>query len=561
MSINNSNQSNDYVVLGNDGLMDISSGTPIAAEGYSDGFGAGGPSNPNGGKKKIVIISAVAAAVVVVLGAAGVLLFQNLNKESEAAKQSEEFMYAENTVVSGVDISNRTVELAKKLLERNEDKFVTPITFDIDVNGKDFQLKEADFTYTYNIDDVLAQIKSDTEKNQLATDENGKTTYTITATVVDDSITKNVSKLCEENDSEPKNAYVTDFKPYSENRFSFEEAVNGIKVDAKDLSTKIKDGFSKGNSVSKIAAVTETLKADMDAETLESKLVKLSTYETYSTNTENGTSNMKVALSACNGSVIKPGENWSFNSCTGDSNLESNGYKSAHVISEGKIIDGIGGGICQASSTIYNAAVRANLEIEERHNHQWASSYVPTGLDATIDYPNLDLVLSNPTKYQMFLECRVEGSTLYASFWGVKSDKWDDIHTRNEVTDQGSKSYTVRAWRIYLKDGKEVDSEELFKSTYDLDYGVVFIAADNDAKLGGSGSDSNSSGDNDSYYDGGGGGGGGGGSQSSTPQSSDSDPVVETDPPSSSDASSDTPSQSSQEEPPVVPEEAGGEGE
>lgn len=559
MSINNSNQSNDYVVLGNDGLMDISSGTPIAAEGYSDGFGAGGPSNPNGGKKKIVIISAVAAAVVVVLGAAGVLLFQNLNKESEAAKQSEEFMYAENTVVSGVDISNRTVELAKKLLERNEDKFVTPITFDIDVNGKNFQLKEADFTYTYNIDDVLAQIKSDTEKNQLATDENGKTTYTITATVVDDSITKNVSKLCEENDSEPKNAYVTDFKPYSENRFSFEEAVNGIKVDAKDLSTKIKDGFSKGNSVSKIAAVTETLKADMDAETLESKLVKLSTYETYSTNTENGTSNMKVALSACNGSVIKPGENWSFNSCTGDSNLESNGYKSAHVISEGKIIDGIGGGICQASSTIYNAAVRANLEIEERHNHQWASSYVPTGLDATIDYPNLDLVLSNPTKYQMFLECRVEGSTLYASFWGVKSDKWDDIHTRNEVTDQGSKSYTVRAWRIYLKDGKEVDSEELFKSTYDLDYGVVFIAADNDAKLGGSGSDSNSSGDNDSYYDGG--GGGGGGSQSSTPQSSDSDPVVETDPPSSSDASSDTPSQSSQEEPPVVPEEAGGEGE
>ena len=559
MSINNSNQSNDYVVLGNDGLMDISSGTPIAAEGYSDGFGAGGPSNPNGGKKKIVIISAVAAAVVVVLGAAGVLLFQNLNKESEAAKQSEEFMFAENTVVSGVDISNRTVELAKKLLERNEDKFVTPITFDIDVNGKNFQLKEADFTYTYNIDDVLAQIKSDTEKNQLATDENGKTTYTITATVVDDSITKNVSKLCEENDSEPKNAYVTDFKPYSENRFSFEEAVNGIKVDAKDLSTKIKDGFSKGNSVSKIAAVTETLKADMDAETLESKLVKLSTYETYSTNTENGTSNMKVALSACNGSVIKPGENWSFNSCTGDSNLESNGYKSAHVISEGKIIDGIGGGICQASSTIYNAAVRANLEIEERHNHQWASSYVPTGLDATIDYPNLDLVLSNPTKYQMFLECRVEGSTLYASFWGVKSDKWDDIHTRNEVTDQGSKSYTVRAWRIYLKDGKEVDSEELFKSTYDLDYGVVFIAADNDTKLGGSGSDSNSSGDNDSYYDGG--GGGGGGSQSSTPQSSDSDPVVETDPPSSSDASSDTPSQSSQEEPPVVPEEAGGEGE
>ena len=256
-------------------------------------------------------------------------------------------------------------------------------------------------------------------------------------------------------------------------------------------------------------------------------------------NTEYGTSNMAVSLEACNGSIIDPGEQWSFNECTGDSNLESNGYKSAHVISEGKIIDGIGGGICQASSTIYNAAIRANMEVEERHNHQWASSYVPTGLDATIDYPNLDLVLSNPTDFQMFLECRVDGNTLYASVWGVKSDYWDEIHTRNEVSDKGSKSYTVRAWRIYIKDGKEVDSEELFKSTYDLDYGVVFIEADNDTNLGGSENESSNSGSNDSQSSS---GGGGNYQPSSSSQSSESIPEIETDPPSSDDSSSDIPS-------------------
>ncbi len=456
-----------------------------------------------------------------------------MNKEPET-NEAGEFLFPENTVISGVDISNRTVELAKKLLERNEDKFITPITFDININGKDFQLKEADFTYTYNIDDVLAQVKNDAENNQLATAESKSGAYTITATVTDDSITKNVSKLCEENDCEPKNAYVTEFRPYEENRFSFAEAVDGLKVNAKDLSTKIKDGFTKGNSVSKITADAEIKKAAVNADELDDKLVKLGSYETYSTNTENGTSNMKVALAACNGSVIESGDEWSFNNCTGDSNLESNGYKSAHVISEGKIIDGIGGGICQASSTIYNAAIRANMEVEERHNHQWASSYVPTGLDATIDYPNLDLVLSNPTDFQMFLECRVEGNTLYASVWGVKSDSWDEIHTRNEVSDKGSKTYTVRAWRIYLKDGKEVDSEELFKSTYDLDYGVVFIEADNDTSLGGSGNESSNSDNNNSYSS----SGGGGGSQSSSSQSSESIPVVETDPPSSDDSSS-----------------------
>ena len=497
MSKKNNNPNAEYLVIGNDGLMDISSGTPVAAEGYQDGFasGNGGDFNPNGKKKKIIIISAVAAAVVVALGAAGIMLYQ-MNKEPET-NEAGEFLFPENTVISGVDISNRTVELAKKLLERNEDKFITPITFDININGKDFQLKEADFTYTYNIDDVLAQVKNDAENNQLATGESKSGAYTITATVTDDSITKNVSKLCEENDCEPKNAYVTEFRPYEENRFSFAEAVDGLKVNAKDLSTKIKDGFTKGNSVSKITADAEIKKAAVNADALDDK-------------------------------------EWSFNNCTGDSNLESNGYKSAHVISEGKIIDGIGGGICQASSTIYNAAIRANMEVEERHNHQWASSYVPTGLDATIDYPNLDLVLSNPTDFQMFLECRVEGNTLYASVWGVKSDSWDEIHTRNEVSDKGSKTYTVRAWRIYLKDGKEVDSEELFKSTYDLDYGVVFIEADNDTSLGGSGNESSNSDNNNSQSS----SGGGGGSQSSSSQSSESIPVVETDPPSSDDSSS-----------------------
>ena len=215
---------------------------------------------------------------------------------------------------------------------------------------------------------------------------------------------------------------------------------------------------------------------------MKNNIVKLSSYETTSYNTANGTNNMSVALDACNGSIIEPGDYvWSFNECTGDSNKESNGYKPAHVISEGKIIDGVGGGICQASSTIYNAAIRANLNFEERYCHQWASDYVPTGLDATIDYPNLDLKISNPEKTQVFLECEVDGSTLHASFWGVKYGSYDEIKTHNEVSDTGSDSYSVRAWRVYLKDGKEIDREELNKSTYDMDYGVVFRSADYDS--------------------------------------------------------------------------------
>ena len=122
------------------------------------------------------------------------------------------------------------------------------------------------------------------------------------------------------------------------------------------------------------------------------------------------------------------------------------------------------------------------MKVEERCCHKWASSYVPTGLDATIDYGNLDLKLSNPTDYQMFLECKVVDNTLYVSFWGWKSDSYDLIMTRNKLTNQGSSSYTVKAWRVYYKDGKEIDSESLGSSTYDTENGYVFIDANNDPR-------------------------------------------------------------------------------
>ena len=100
MSKKNNNPNAEYLVIGNDGLMDISSGTPVAAEGYQDGFasGNGGDFNPNGKKKKIIIISAVAAAVVVALGAAGIMLYQ-MNKEPET-NEAGEFLFPENTVFS-----------------------------------------------------------------------------------------------------------------------------------------------------------------------------------------------------------------------------------------------------------------------------------------------------------------------------------------------------------------------------------------------------------------------------------------------------------------------------
>lgn len=465
--------------------------------------------------KKALLISLVALIVVAAVGAVGFVMFNGIKTEppEPTAKITEpvptDFTFAPNSVIDGLDISGKTMEQAKKLLEQNADRFITPVSFEIDVNGKTTSLDQSDFSYNYNIDEVLQKMRSGITKTTDPTNGTETPPLTVTATVTEESIKSNVDKICEERNSEPQNAKVSVFHPYAKKRFEFAEAEDGVTVNAEDLVEQITDSFAKGNAMSKITAEVEKKKADMSASQLEDRLVKLASYETYSYNTEDGTTNMRVSLEACNGSIIEPGGTWSFNACTGDSNLESNGYRPASVISEGQLVEGIGGGICQSSSTIYNAALRANMKVVERYNHKWASSYVPTGLDATIDYPNLDLKLGNPTDCQMFIECKEVGYTLYCSIWGAKPEGYDEIRTHNELGDTGEKSYSVRAWRIYYKDGKEIDREELPKSSYDNDYGVVFSEADNDSQAvdtnvdeaGGntsSGSGSNSAGSGDS---------------------------------------------------------------
>lgn len=464
---------NYYSAATADDMVDISSISGKSAGGSRYSGGSGG-----GNKNKIIIIASIAAAVLIAAAVTVFVVF-NINKGSgDAADNTPKvFTFADKTKISGLDISGKTVKEAKAYLEKNKKSFINPVKISVNIAGKTVEMNQNDFEYTYNIDEVLSQVKADADANKSTSDKE----YTVKATVTEKSVSEKVQKICDDYNTDAKDAYVTEFHPYEEKRFEFAEAQNGFNIDADNLKSQLNASFTGGQNYVTIDAVTEETKTDVTADFLKKNLVKLASYETYSMNSENGTTNMRVSLQACNGSIIGPGEVWSFNECTGDSNLESNGYKSANVISEGKVTQGIGGGICQSSSTIYNAAIRANMDIEERYCHKWASLYVPTGLDATIDYPNLDLKLLNSSDYQMFLECKLVDSTLYATFWGYQSPDYDEIKTRNEMGDSSGSSYNVKAWRVFYKDGKKVKEEELPSSTYDLENGMTFYSADDDS--------------------------------------------------------------------------------
>lgn len=145
---------------------------------------------------------------------------------------------------------------------------------------------------------------------------------------------------------------------------------------------------------------------------------ELSSFSTWYNNGEvDRTHNLTRAASAINTKVIQPGQVFSFNETVGARTFES-GYRDALVIVGGKFEPGVGGGICQVSSTLYNAVLMADLEIVERHNHALAVAYVPVGRDATVAYGLQDFRFKNNTTHPIYLRTVTGGGRLSVTVYG-----------------------------------------------------------------------------------------------------------------------------------------------
>ena len=417
----------------------------------------------------------VALLLCAVVAVSGVLVACNKSEEGTSTPDSaatettidkENFVFAENAVVNGVEIGGMKYDDAYKAVETAV-KANIRFTLDVKVEGKSYPYDDADFKWNIGYDEALQQAAKLEEKDD-KTAESTKAENVITVEVAADeaSVASIVAEIADKTDVAAVDASLKangdDIEIYGEKE--------GKALDREDLSQKITKTVNKlatsAETKATVEGVVDVVKPKVSRDQLDGNMKLIATHSTYSTNNANGNHNMKTALEACDGSVIMPGEVWSFNACTGDSNLTSNGYLPATVIIGGKFQDGIGGGLCQASTTIYNAAILANMEIVERWNHYYQSSYAPAGLDATIDYPTLDLKLSNPTDYLMYMECYMEGTTLTVNIYGWDDPAFDEIKVTSNVHSGTDVGYDASAYRIYYLDGKEVGREELPYSDY-----------------------------------------------------------------------------------------------
>lgn len=254
-----------------------------------------------------------------------------------------------------------------------------------------------------------------------------------------------IEKIYKEIYKEAKNAYI------EENPTQVHAQVNGVDFaisleQAKQIISEEKEEYVIPLKIT----IPEITLDDLSKEAFPQILGTFTT--TYSASNENRETNLKLSSEKINGTIIMPGEIFSYNKIVGERTI-AKGYKEAAVYSGGKVINGIGGGICQLSSTLYNAVVYANLEIVSRSNHMFLTSYVTAGRDATVSWGTLDFSFKNTRKYPIKVVSIVKNGLVTVEIQGLKEEKEYEVVIENKVTEVIP--YQVK----YVKDDKLEEGE------------------------------------------------------------------------------------------------------
>lgn len=228
-----------------------------------------------------------------------------------------------------------------------------------------------------------------------------------------------IEKIYKEIYKESKDAYI------EEDPFKLHVEEDGLDFaismeEAKKIISEEKDSYEIPLKIDKAKVKTEDLGDKLFKEIL-SKFTTI--YD--AGNTSRGT-NIAIAARTINNTVILPGETFSYNKILGNTTKEK-GYQLGTAYVGGKVVPAYGGGICQVSTTLYNAAIYANLEIVERYNHSYSVSYVSGSRDATVSYGGKDFKFKNSRTYPIKIVASAKNGVISVSLKGIKEEKEYDI--------------------------------------------------------------------------------------------------------------------------------------
>lgn len=288
-----------------------------------------------------------------------------------------------------------------------------------------------------------------------------------------------IEKIHDEIYKEVQDAYLT------ENPITIHPEVEGVDFDIEEAKKILENDSEQYEIPLKITKPNVTME-QIGAEAFPNKISFYSTR--YDGGDVNRSTNLELACEKINDVIVLPGETFSYNKTLGERSKAA-GYKTAKVYENGEVVDGIGGGICQISSTLYNAVLKANLEIVERRNHQFITSYVEEGRDATVAYGVTDFKFKNSRKYAIKIKASASNGVATIEIFGIKEEveyqisfdtktistipytvKYIDdntLKTGTEVIKQkGANGIVTETYLIKSLNGQVVSNTLLSKDTY-----------------------------------------------------------------------------------------------
>lgn len=345
--------------------------------------------------------------------------------------------FYKGTKINGVNVGELTTTDAANVVQASLMNNIKDIDVTLKYNELSWHYTGKDFEMPINVNDVVVDTFNTATssnfferriilKNLKQNDNNINISYRKILGGFDEKL-NNITNSINQELKEPE----VKFDPSSKELFTYESGQSEIVVNREKLNELIDNAFATSKKITVYIPYDE-IKPSGTIEDLKQKTILRSKFSTnYSKSTENRKSNVRTALGAFNGQIIMPEQEVSFNEITG-ARTKENGYKPANIILNGVYVQGSGGGVCQASTTLYNALLLSNIEILEVSKHSLPASYVPLALDAMVSEGISDLKFKNNTSSPLYFRTYGDSKNVYCEIYGESLPNGEYYKTRSE---------------------------------------------------------------------------------------------------------------------------------
>ncbi|MGM9944113.1 MAG: VanW family protein, partial [Lysinibacillus sp.] len=374
-----------------------------------------------------------------------------------------------NVVIEGVNLSKLTKEDGQNQLASIIDQY-NQINVTITAGDQVFQKQLQDIGVQYNLEKQIEEAfqfgknESLLEQFKLIKDQKGQS-YTLSYSIDETLLNNWVTEIEQSMDINPIDAEIK----IRNGQVSITNDIKGLRIDQEQLKIALMDALNTNQKQDiTVNAILEEIPARITSDTLNNVRHVIGTFTTYySSDQTNRNLNIKIATEIIDSYLLMPGETFSFNDFVGDTTADK-GYKPAGSYLNGEVVDSYGGGVCQVSTTLYNAIIKAGIVPDVRYNHSMTVGYVPIGQDAAIAYPYKDLAFTNPYTTPVYIEGTVGPSSVTFTVYSTTDSKEanTDFRLSSEIVSNDTEKIKSVTYLEKLSNGTVVERKVISNDTY-----------------------------------------------------------------------------------------------